>query len=374
MRDLTCEPPTQPFCVLLAGGKGTRLHELTEVECKPAVPFAGCRLIDFTMSNALKSGVRQILVATQYLPMRLEQHLNAVWKPFLGSGLRIRDGAAFLPQGYKGTADAVRANLPEILASGAREVLILSADHVYEMDYRPMIAHHRMSGAKVTVAVDKVPLTQAHSFGVVAADGSDRITAFAEKPRHPQSAPEDRSKALVNLGIYVFDTAWLAQILAQSDMDDFGNDVLPQAVASGMATAHRAAEAAASFYWRDVGTLHSYRETLLDFVDPLKAPFRSPILTHRPSRAALNAAAQGTVLMPNAQLSTWARVHNAIIAPGAVIPAGAVIGEDRDEDRRWFRVVPGGTVLVTAPMLARWRSERMRPVPVSWDMAPARGA
>lgn len=363
-----------PFCILLAGGQGSRLHELTQTECKPAVSFGSGRLVDFTMANAARSGLHQMLVATQYLPQGLTAHLEASWRACFGPELQIRDGKRLQPGGYRGTADAVRANLPEILASGARDVLVLSADHVYQMDYGPMIARHRASGAKVTVAVHEVHLTLAQGFGVLSARADGRITGFDEKPRYPQPSPDDPSKALVSLGIYVLDLDWLRQALAGQGMDDFGQDILPEAVAEGVAAVHRAAAAQGSrFYWRDVGTLDSYRRAQLDFIDAARAPFQPPMLIQRPSRDAQRAATHGTVLLPGARIGARARVHHAILGPGAVVPDGMVIGEDLDQDRRWFRVVNDGTVLVTAEMLARRRDELLRPQPVGWRMATAGG-
>ncbi len=374
MQEMIRFPPYRPFCILLAGGQGTRLHELTQTECKPAIAFGGGRLVDFTMANAVRSGLRQMMVATQYRPEALVDHLDKVWRKDFGDYLSIRDGQTHHPDGYRGTADAVRANLPEIVASGAREVVILSADHVYDMDYRPMIARHRASGACVTVAVDEVPLAQAQGFGVLTNSEDGRIHAFHEKPRHPQPSLADPSKALVSLGIYVLDTAWLVQTLAEPGMDDFGHDVLPAAVAAGVAQIHRGAKAGGGrFYWRDVGTLTSYRLAQLDFLDPQKAPFVAPSPLQSPSQQAMRAAEQGNVLLPGAWVSPRARVHNTIIGPGAVIPDGMVIGEDPDEDRRWFRVVNDGTVLVTAAMLTRRRAERLRPLAIHWTLAPVTG-
>lgn len=374
MQDLTSIPTAPPFCILLAGGKGSRLHELTLMECKPAVAFGDGRLVDFTMDNALRSGLDQVLVATQYRPEGLVQHLEQRWHPRFLRGVQIRDGNRLGAGGYSGTADAVRANLPEILASGAREVLVLSADHVYRMDYRPMLAQHRATGAKVTVAVDEVPLEQARGFGVMSVGRDAQITAFHEKPLHPQHAPDDPARALVSLGIYVLDIAWLAVVLAGRGMHDFGHDVLPEAVAQGVAQVHRAAEAAdGAFYWRDVGTLASYRRTLLDFLASETAPFPPPMALPRPGREMRQAAMRGTVLMPGARIAGRARVSNTILGPSAVVPDGLVIGENPDEDRRWFRVVNDGTVLVTAAMLARRREECQRPAAIGWRLVPAVG-
>lgn len=374
MQDLTSVPTAPPFCILLAGGQGSRLHELTLTECKPAVAFRGGRLVDFTMANALHSGLEQVMVATQYRPEGLIQHLEQCWHPRFRHGLQIRDGRRLCAGEYTGTADAVRANLPEILASGARELLILSADHVYRMDYRPMLARHRATGAKITVAVDKVTLDQARGFGVMSAGPDGEITAFHEKPLHPQPAPDDPTRALVSLGIYVVDIAWLAGALAGRGMDDFGHDVLPEAVAQGVAWVHRAAEAAqGAFYWRDVGTLTSYRQTLLDFLSPETAPFPPPMALPLPGRDEQQAAARGTVLMPGARIAGRARVSNAILGPGAVVPDGLVIGDNPDDDRRWFRVIGDGTVLVTPAMLARRREDCQRPAALDWCFASAMG-
>lgn len=374
MQSLSFALMSDPFCVLLAGGRGTRLHELTLAECKPAVAFGGGRLVDFTLANARRSGLRQMLVATQYLPGALVAHLGTVWQPRFGAALQIRDGAAAPGRGYRGTADVLRANLPEILASGAREVIILSADHVYAMDYRPMIAAHRASTARVTVAVALAPLAEARQFGVLSCASGGRITAFSEKPRHPQPVLGDPGQARVSLGLYVIDTAWLVEALAQPGMDDFGHDILPGAVAQGVAQAHHAAGAeGCDFYWRDVGTLESYRRGQLDFMQPTKAPFTPPIPTPIPSREACLAAERGSVLLPGAGLGRHSRVSNAILATGVQVPYGLVIGEDPDEDRRWFRVVPGGPVLVTAAMLRRRSEERRRPLAIGWSVATAGG-
>lgn len=354
-------PAVDTFCILLAGGQGTRLHELTMSECKPAVSFAGGKLVDFTVANALRSGLPQLLVATQYRPAALIRHLTTEWRHQFPSGLDIRDGYR-RPDGYRGTADAVRANLAEIEASGADEILILSADHVYQMDYRAMIESHRASGAKVTVAVDEVPLAQASSFGVLSADKDSWISAFTEKPARPQPSPDDPMCALVSMGVYVLDRAWLSEMLtSRYDMDDFGQDILPEAVHQGLAQVHRPSSGVDdAFYWRDVGTLDSYRLAQLDFLDPAKTPIALPTVTVKPSRQMLQAAERGSVLLPGARLGYRARVENAIVAPGSYVPDGLSIGEDREEDQRWFRVTCNGTVLVTPAMLDRYREERPR--------------
>lgn len=354
-------PVVDAFCVLLAGGQGTRLRELTLNECKPAVPFAGGKLVDFTIANVMRSGLGQLLVATQYQPAGLIRHLATEWRHQFPDGLEVRDGYRLRPEGYRGTADAVRANLAEIAASGAEEILVLSADHVYQMDYRAMIESHRTSGAKVTVAVDRVPLEQASSFGVLSSGSDGWISDFAEKPARPQPAPGTASHALASMGVYVIDRAWLSGLLAFEDgFDDFGQDILPEAVRQKVACVHRPTLGAdETFYWRDVGTLDSYRLAQLDFLDPAGTPIALPTARVKPSRAMLQAAERGSILLPGARLGYRTRVERAIIAPGASIPDGFVIGEDAEEDQRWFRVTRGGTALVTPAMLERYR-ERPR--------------
>lgn len=346
---------TETFCVLLAGGQGTRLHELTATDCKPALPFAGGRLIDFTLENAARSGLRQVLVATQYRAASLTGHLERRWASRFADGLQIRDGSRMTGPGYRGTADAVRVNLAEIICSDADTVLVLSADHVYRMDYGAMVAAHRASGAAVTVAADTAPLAQASSFGVLAADARGAVTAFAEKPARPVPMPDDPARTLVSMGVYVFDRRWLSAALADGDRHDFGNDILPRAVAERVCHAHRPApKEGTAFYWRDVGTLDGYRQTHLDFLTGAAAPFAPPWnICHSPQ--ACRAAQSGTVLMPGASLGARTRLSRTIVAPGVHVPDGLVAGHDAQEDSRWFRTTPGHTVLITAAMAARWR-------------------
>jgi glucose-1-phosphate adenylyltransferase len=367
------QPPRDLFCVLLAGGKGSRLHELTQTTCKPALPFAGARLVDFTLANAVRSGLTQMLVATQYNPTELTHHVLTVWGRAFADGLAVFNGQLVKPGGYQGTADAVRAHLRDARDSGAREVLVLSADHVYGMDYARMVEGHRASGAKVTVAVDEVPLAQATRFGVIGADRRGIASAFAEKPAHPQPMLERPSHALVSMGIYVIDADWLAEALGGRGAEDFGRDLLPDAVRRGIVHVHRAAqdEADRTFYWRDVGTLDSYRAEQIAFLDARTRPVELPPNAVEPSAEAISAGATGTVLMPGAYLGRGARVERAILAPGVVVPDGMVIGEDPDHDRKWFRVSQGGTVLVTRAMMARYRAEATRLRPLIGTAFPA---
>lgn len=381
---------SRTVAVLLAGGQGSRLHELTRAECKPAVHFtAGHRIVDFTLANAVRSGLTQMVVATQYCPGTLTRHLTSVWGPAFRDGrLILRDGHAVAgPAGYRGTADALRANAATFDALNAREVVVLAGDHVYAMDYRPMIAAHRASGAEVTVAALPVPLAQARNFGVIVTDPAGRIAGFAEKPLSPTPHPADPDHALASMGIYVMNWPWLRSLLIGNPaMTDFGHDVMPLAAAAGVAQAcvmppGRPGE---DPYWRDVGTLDAYRRAVLEFGQrpaPLPRPLVPGIVPRllpdvalAASRFATQAAFGGlrlcmpllgaadrrrwtvldeTVLMPGARVAPGVRLTRCIVAPGTAIPEGLVIGEDRDEDARWFRVTDAGTTLITTAMLAR---------------------
>jgi len=399
---------------LLAGGQGTRLHDLTLTDCKPALSFAGqFRIVDFSLANAVRSGVSHLIVASQYRPDSLHRHLARHWQPaFAEGGLLVREGPRVTgtPEGYRGTAGAVAANIGLIDAAGAHEVMVLAGDHVYEMDYAAMVAAHRATGAAVTVATHRVSLASAQAFGVIATDGHQRITGFAEKPRHPVPIPGLPSRVLVSLGVYVFNWPWLRAALLADAADpgsahDFGHDILPAAVAAGVAGTY-ALEAAQTLtaphaapqlrnapeaYWRDVGTLDAYRLAHLDFaatpppcaLPDLPGGARRGMTTalerisseHEivfggllaPTPGVAGAGRRGTLLdrsvvLPGACVLTGARLTRTIVAPRTVVPAGLVVGEDADEDARWFRRTPGGTTLVTAAMLQRRAAAQTRQI------------
>ena len=353
--------------VLLAGGQGSRLHELTDRECKPAIPLFATgkgpvRMVDFTMANIVRSGLSRVIVATQYKPATLAAHVLGHWGAvFPAHGLTLRDGLSVRGlSGYGGTADAVAANIPLIDENQPTEVIVLSGDHLYQMDYSAMIAAHRASGAAVTIAVDVVDFAHAGAFGVVEVDRANLITTFAEKPAQPRPSRDIPGAVRVSMGVYVFDWAWLRATLATQQNDaDFGHDILPDAVSAGVAHAYQLPVSAdwQRSYWRDVGTVDSLRCALLDFT--VNPPFILPTLPG-PLFAPLGGHAgdilsehPGTVFLPGAKVMVGARLVRALIAPGTFVPADVIVGEDAEEDARWFRRTADGTTLVTNAMLAR---------------------
>ncbi len=335
--------------IVLAGGRGTRLHELTARLCKPAIPFVGdTRIVDFTMANIERSRLGSALIATQYCAAPLERHLRDCWSDRITLGIRHAPTLTGRSEGARGTADAVRVSLEEIDAIAPREVLVLASDHIYAMDYRPMVAAHRERAAHLTVAVDMVPRSEASAFGIVDADRGDRISRFVEKPADPPGSAIDPTRSLVSMGLYVFDWAWLrAFLLAQPDAVDFGHDVLPAAVLEGRSYVHAPCRSG-PFYWRDVGTLDALRRAALDFLPgkpPVPIPGRGP--TRRPPYGVID-----SFIMAGSLVSRGSLVANCVVAPGAVVPFGHRIGLDPRRDRLQYRRTKSGTVLVTAEMLA----------------------
>ena len=268
--------------IILAGGIGSRLHPLTAERAKPAVPFGGrYRIIDFTLSNCLHSGLRRVLVLTQYKSQSLQRHLRDGWSIYnaeLGDYItpvppQMRTGDSW----YRGTADAIYQNLYLLERSRAEYVLILSGDHIYRMDYAAMLQHHHDSGAELTVACLTVDLEEAKSFGVMVVDDDDRIVAFDEKPQHPTAIPGDPGHALASMGVYVFSTALLSDLLrvdyGGNTKHDFGHDIIPEAVRNHRVVAYRfggsAGRVTADHYWRDVGTIDAYYEANMDLLHPV---------------------------------------------------------------------------------------------------------
>jgi len=399
---------------VLAGGRGSRLMELTDRRAKPAV-FFGCksRIIDFALSNAVNSGIRRIGVATQYKAHSLIRHLQRGWNFF-----RVERNESFdiLPasqrvsenEWYAGTADAVYQNIDIIESYGPEYIIILAGDHIYKMDYELMLQMHHEREADVTVGCIEVPRAEASGFGVMHVDGDDRIVEFLEKPKDPPGMPDKPDTALASMGIYVFATKFLIDQLKRDAADktsdrDFGKDLIPYLVKHGKAVAHRFSQSCVrsgfepGAYWRDVGTLDAYWKANIDLTDVIPEldlyDMEWPIWTYgeitppakfvhdldgrrgqavsslvsggciisgaslRHSllftgvRAHSFAAVEGTVVLPYAHIGRSSRLRNVIVDRGVQIPEGLVVGEDPVEDARRFRRTDEGVCLITQAML-----------------------
>lgn len=366
--------------VVLAGGKGTRLGVLTRDICKPALPFGGAyRSIDFSLANCVNSGIRRIGVATQHKPGALLRHLDAVWGGAVtGPGefvaaWRAEERSA---HGYRGTADAVYCNLDLIERLDAEHVLVLAGDHVYKMDYRPMLRFHRERGADVTIACAQVDPCDARHFGVVSADETGRIVGFVEKPQTLEQLPF-AATVRVSMGVYVFDRRFLVDALRRDARDaasrhDFGGDVLPAALRSARVFAYGFGGDGAAGYWRDIGTPRAYWEAHLELLGaapqlelddaawPLPSRTAAQLTAiHASDRGALelrSLVADGctvagtvdrSVLFPGCVVAPGAYVENTVLLPGAVVGRGVRLqGAVVDAGFR----VPSGTI-VTA---MRW--------------------
>ncbi|HEX9903363.1 MAG TPA: glucose-1-phosphate adenylyltransferase [Propylenella sp.] len=404
---------------VLAGGRGSRLMELTDKRAKPAVYFGGkSRIIDFALSNALNSGIRRIGVATQYKAHSLIRHLQRGWNFFRPERNETFD---ILPASqrvsetmwYAGTADAVYQNIDIIESSDPQWIVILAGDHVYKMDYEPMLRQHVEEQADVTVGCIEVPRMDATAFGVMAIDRSDRITSFLEKPKDPPGMPDQADMALASMGIYVFETKFLVEQLKRDAADpasdrDFGKNIIPYLVRNGKAVAHRFARSCvrttedAEVYWRDVGTIDAYWEANIDLLDPLPAldlyDHTWPIWTYAEitppakfvhddegrrgmavdslvsggciiSGASLRrsllftgvhvhsfAKIEKAVIQPYVDVGRSARLSNVVVDRGVHIPEGLVVGEDPKRDAQRFRRTEQGICLITQPMIDRLAS------------------
>ena len=398
------------LALVLAGGRGSRLHELTSWRAKPAVFFGGkFRIIDFPLSNCVNSGIRRIGVLTQYKAHSLIRHLSRGWSNFRSE---LDEFIEVLPasqrtgdEWYIGTADAIYQNLDIIHRMAPEYVLVLSGDHVYRMDYGPLIAQHQSAGADMTVCCIEVPVEDASAFGVLTVDEDNWITAFEEKPANPQSVPGKPGTALASMGNYVFNTKFLFEALFQDADDtsssrDFGKDIIPKLIGSKRIQAapfrNRMGEPA---YWRDVGTLDAFWRANLELaeIEPkLDLYDRSwPLLTHQeqlpPAKFVLDsdegrgtaidsmvsggcvisgglvrnsvlfsnvrvdkgATVDHAVVLPDVHIGAGARIRNAVIDRGCHLPDGFEVGESPEEDRKRFRVSEGGVVLVTGDMLGQ---------------------
>ena len=321
--------------VILAGGVGSRLHPLTAERAKPAVPFGGnYRIIDFTLSNCLHSGLRRVLVLTQYKSHSLHKHLRDGWSVFnpgIGEYVTIvppqmRTGQSW----YAGTADAVFQNLYLLRRSGADQVVILSGDHIYRMDYAALLQFHCDSLADVTVACMKIPTAEASAFGVLALNEDGRVLSFQEKPREPTPLPGEPDYCLASMGIYVFSCELLCSVLEedatrQDSSHDFGQDILPRLIHSdavyGYPFGGERGRVSADGYWRDVGTIDAYYSANMDLLDvdpPIDLyqttwPIYSANCQTPPARA-----------VPGRNAKQPARIDNAILGAGTVVAGGSV--------------------------------------------------
>ncbi len=316
--------------LILAGGQGGRLSILSQERAKPAVPFAGkYRIIDFTLSNCVNSGIFKVGVLTQYRPRSLNEHIG-IGKPWdldrQGGGVRLLQ--PYLgPEGsdwYRGTADAVYQNIYYAEDQKAELVLVLSGDHIYKMDYSAMVSFHERSGADVTVAVTKVPIEEAHRFGIMTVVDGGRVTNFVEKPEHPESS-------LVSMGVYVFNRDVLTQQLEQDAQDpksthDFGRDVVPRMVKNGRVFAYMFAG-----YWRDVGTVQTYWEANMDLLEqpPAFDLYDTNWLIHTKSEerapASLGPKAQVTRSLISHGCIINGQVEHSVLSPGVRVETGAKV-------------------------------------------------
>lgn len=401
---------------VLAGGRGSRLMELTEARAKPAVPFGGKqRIVDFALSNALNSGIRRIAVATQYKAHSLIRHLQRGWsflQPMRNESFDILPASQRVSeeQWYAGTADAVFQNIDIIDSYDPEYLLILAGDHVYKMDYERMLIQHVNEGADVTIACLEVPVEDAKGFGVIGVDAKDRVVSFVEKPAQPPEMPDRPGFALASMGIYAFRRTFLNDQLRRDAADphssrDFGRDVIPYIVGHGKAIAHRftrscvRSEAEPQAYWRDVGTVDAYYDANIDLTDVVPAldlfDRNWPIWTYAeitpPAKFVHDAegrrgvgvsslvsggciisgssirrsllftgvhvhsygSIENAVVLPYVDVARRARLKNVVVDRGVRIPSDLVIGEDPDEDARRFRRTPRGICLVTQAMLDR---------------------
>ncbi|MFM4859022.1 glucose-1-phosphate adenylyltransferase [Aeromonas hydrophila] len=406
----------ETMALVLAGGRGSRLKQLTDNRAKPAVHFGGkFRIIDFVLSNCINSGIRRVGVVTQYKSHSLLRHLQSGWS-FLR--YQMNEFIDLLPaqqrvdevNWYRGTADAVYQNLDIIRDHGPKYVVVLAGDHIYKMDYAAMLLDHVNMGARVTVACIEVPRDEASAFGVMAVDGDRKINAFVEKPANPPAMPGKPDTALASMGVYIFEADYLYQLLEEdlanaASHHDFGMDVIPRVVQEGTAYAHPFSMSCVGCcpqkrpYWRDVGTVDSFWEANMDLasVTPELDIYDQdwPIWTSQnmtpPAKfvqdrngqhgMTINSMFAGgtivsgsfivsSVLFTNVRVDSFCTLDQAVIFPGVEIgpgcrlrrvvidkgcklPEGLVVGENACEDARRFYRSEQGIVLVTKEMLAR---------------------
>ena len=413
--DLERRLPKRAMALILAGGRGSRLKQLTDTRCKPAVYFGGhFRIIDFVLSNCMNSGLRRIGVLTQYKSHSLLRHLQRGWN-FLKS--EMHEFVDLIPAQqrvdeeywYRGTADAVYQSLDIIKSNHPEYVVILAGDHIYKMDYARMLADHALSGAGVTVGCIEVDRQEAKAFGVMAIDENKKVTSFVEKPADPPAMPGKPDRSLASMGIYIFTADYLYRMLdediaLEGSSHDFGKDIIPKAVGEGQVVAHFFQDSCvynsekAPAYWRDVGTIDACWEANIDLtatVPELNLYDRSwPIWTYQeqlpPAKfvhneanrrgeaiessvsagCILSGSVHNSLLFSNCRVHSYTQIHGAVLLPevqvgrnvrltkvvvdrGCRIPDGLVVGEDPDDDARRFYRSEGGVTLITPRMLEK---------------------
>ncbi|MCB5206419.1 glucose-1-phosphate adenylyltransferase [Methylovorus mays] len=400
--------------LILAGGKGSRLKDLTNWRAKPAVPFGGkFRIIDFPLSNCMNSGVRRIGVVTQYKSHSLMQHIQRGWGFLRGE---FNEFVELLPaqqriqeEWYKGTADAVFQNLDILRNTGAEYVLILAGDHIYKMDYGQMLASHVKNKADMTVACVNVPVEDAKAFGVMGVDDEDRVVDFSEKPDNPKPLPDNPDQVLASMGIYVFNASFLyEQLIRDADaphsQHDFGRDIIPYMIKKYRVYAHRFTESCVgasdgNYYWRDVGTVDAYWEANMELtkvipelnlydrhwpiwtyqeqLPPAKFVFDNAdrcgmatdslvsggciISGAKVSRSVLfsdirvnsYSNIEDSVILPKVDIGRYVTLKRVVVDKGTRIPDGMEIGVNPEQDRKRFYVSEKGITLVTPDMLGQ---------------------
>ena len=399
------------LAVVMAGGRGERLRDLTLHRCKPATPFGGkFRIIDFVLSNCVNSGIRQIFLMTQYKGQSLIQHVQRGWSYLRGEFGEFIDVVPAQQQvgthWYRGTADCVYQNLELIRSLRPKHVLVLAGDHIYKMDYGPMVAYHVEKGADITVGVVEVPREKASDFGVLTTTEWNRVTEFNEKPRNPDPIPGRPDVALASMGIYIFNARLLEKLLIADAADeksqhDFGRNIIPAAIDLLQVVAYPFTDVKtrAQNYWRDVGTVDAYYEANIELVHvapelnlydeewpiwtyQLHQPPAKFVLDEEGRRGvAVNSMVSGgciisgasvnqsllfsnvraeehssifrSVILPNVKIGAGCVVNQAILDEGCEIPDGMRIGVDREQDAARFYLTERGVVLVTPDMLAR---------------------
>ena len=393
--------------ILLAGGVGERLHPLTKERAKPAVYFGGpYRIIDFSLSNCINSGFRRIFIATQYKSLSLNRHVRMGWSVVseeLGEFIEILPPQKRVGEHwYLGTADAVYQNLYSITQETPKHIIVLSGDHVYKMDYAKMLRFHVEKGADATLATIEVPVADGRRFGIVGVDENARVVAFQEKPVQPAAVPGAPGIALASMGIYVFRADVLIRALEQDaaatgSQHDFGRNIIPSVIESQQVYSYRFHDEnkKGAQYWRDIGTLDAYYEANMDLchVNPefnLYDP-EWPLRTYMPQAPPAKfvfaeenrrcgratdsiisggciisgSGISGSILCPNVRVHSFCTIEQSILMPGVrvgrharirraivdrdvLIPRGAMIGYNAEEDRRRHTVSEGGVVVVTA--------------------------